>query len=114
MRCESGRLPRRKPAAVVAVDDIYGHAPITTGSKRSAGDTTSLSSRIRRKRSGRLIEAARPGLSARLAVFSFNGNKTITTSGGGMLVSHDAELVERARFLATQAREKAPFYLHAT
>ncbi len=39
------------------------------------------------------------------AVFSFNGNKIITTGGGGMLVSEAAELVDRARFLATQARE---------
>ena len=41
-------------------------------------------------------------------VFSFNGNKIITTSGGGMLVTHSAELAERARHLATQAREPAP------
>jgi len=39
------------------------------------------------------------------AAFSFNGNKIITTSGGGMLVSHDKALIERARFLATQARD---------
>ncbi len=44
--------------------------------------------------------------------FSFNGNKIITTSGGGMLVSRDGEMVERARFLASQAREPAPHYEH--
>ncbi len=49
-----------------------------------------------------------------LAVFSFNGNKIITTSGGGMLVADDAQLVQRARFLATQAREPTPHYEHAT
>ncbi len=49
----------------------------------------------------------------RLAIFSFNGNKIITTSGGGMLVSEDAELVRRARFLATQARDPAPHYQHS-
>jgi dTDP-4-amino-4,6-dideoxygalactose transaminase len=47
------------------------------------------------------------------AVFSFNGNKIITTSGGGMLVSSSAELVERARHLSTQAREPVPHYEHA-
>ena len=47
------------------------------------------------------------------AVFSFNGNKIITTSGGGMLVSHSADLVDRARFLATQAREPFPHYEHS-
>lgn len=46
-------------------------------------------------------------------VFSFNGNKIITTSGGGMLVSKDAKWIERARFLATQARDPAPHYQHS-
>jgi dTDP-4-amino-4,6-dideoxygalactose transaminase len=45
-------------------------------------------------------------------VFSFNGNKIITTSGGGMLVSRDKDLVERARHLATQAREPEAHYEH--
>jgi pyridoxal phosphate-dependent aminotransferase EpsN len=48
-----------------------------------------------------------------LGVFSFNGNKIITTSGGGMLVSHEKELVDRARFLASQARDPAPHYEHS-
>jgi dTDP-4-amino-4,6-dideoxygalactose transaminase len=47
-----------------------------------------------------------------LGAFSFNGNKIITTSGGGMLVSADPRLVELARHLATQAREPAPHYEH--
>jgi len=47
------------------------------------------------------------------AAFSFNGNKIITTSGGGMLVSDDPDLVARARFLATQARDAAPHYQHS-
>lgn len=46
------------------------------------------------------------------AAFSFNGNKIITTSGGGMFVSADYALVERARYLATQAREPASHYQH--
>jgi dTDP-4-amino-4,6-dideoxygalactose transaminase len=53
------------------------------------------------------------GSFGRAAVFSFNGNKIITTGGGGMLVSHDRDLVERARFLATQARDPAPHYEHS-
>ena len=47
-----------------------------------------------------------------LNVFSFNGNKIITTSGGGMLVSKDAGLIEQARFLSAQARDPAPWYEH--
>ncbi|MFG1829529.1 DegT/DnrJ/EryC1/StrS family aminotransferase [Micromonospora chersina] len=56
----------------------------------------------------------RPAASfGRLGALSFNGNKIITTSGGGMLVSDDAALLARCRHLATQAREPAPHYEHA-
>ena len=53
------------------------------------------------------------GTFGRLGVYSFNGNKIITTSGGGMLVSDDPELIAKARFLATQARDQAPHYQHS-
>ncbi|WP_307150021.1 DegT/DnrJ/EryC1/StrS family aminotransferase [Robertmurraya andreesenii] len=46
-------------------------------------------------------------------IFSFNGNKIITTSGGGMLVSNHIVSLQKARFLATQAREPAPHYQHS-
>lgn len=54
-----------------------------------------------------------PGTFGKFGIFSFNGNKIITTSGGGMLVSEDGDLIERARFLATQARDPAPHYEHS-
>jgi pyridoxal phosphate-dependent aminotransferase EpsN len=50
----------------------------------------------------------------KLGVFSFNGNKIITASAGGMLVSDDEELIARARFMATQARDPAPHYQHSS
>lgn len=53
------------------------------------------------------------GTFGKLAAFSFNGNKIITTSGGGMLVSDDGALIAKARFLATQARDPAPHYQHS-
>ncbi|MFN4034211.1 MAG: DegT/DnrJ/EryC1/StrS family aminotransferase [Fimbriimonadales bacterium] len=53
-----------------------------------------------------------PGTFGMAGIFSFNGNKIITTSGGGMLVSHDARLIQHARKLATQAREPLPYYEH--
>ncbi len=53
------------------------------------------------------------GTFGRIGIYSFNGNKIITTSGGGMLVSEDLTLVEKARFLATQARDRAPHYQHS-
>ncbi len=52
------------------------------------------------------------GFGAWAAVFSFNGNKIITTSGGGMLASHDSELIDHARKLSQQARDPAPWYQH--
>jgi pyridoxal phosphate-dependent aminotransferase EpsN len=53
-----------------------------------------------------------PGTWGRAGIFSFNGNKIITTSGGGMLVSGDRELISQAKFLATQARDPQPHYEH--
>ena len=53
------------------------------------------------------------GQGSRAAVFSFNGNKIITTSGGGMLTSDDVALISEARFLAQQARDSAPHYEHS-
>ena len=53
------------------------------------------------------------GSFGKLAVLSFNGNKIITTSGGGALLSDDEELIVKARFLATQARDNAPHYQHS-
>lgn len=52
------------------------------------------------------------GSFGKFGVLSFNGNKIITTSSGGALVSEDAILIERARFLSTQARDVAPHYQH--
>jgi dTDP-4-amino-4,6-dideoxygalactose transaminase len=52
------------------------------------------------------------GAQGDLAAFSFNGNKVITTSGGGMLVSRNKDWVEHARKLSTQARDPAPHYEH--
>jgi len=54
-----------------------------------------------------------PGTTGITGVFSFNGNKIITTGGGGMLVSADRSLIAHARKLATQARDPAPHYEHS-
>lgn len=53
------------------------------------------------------------GTFGELGIFSFNGNKIITTSGGGALVSNRAEYCQQALFLATQARDPAPHYQHS-
>lgn len=53
------------------------------------------------------------GTLGKFGVYSFNGNKIITTSGGGMLLSDDTEALNKALFWATQARDKAPWYQHS-
>lgn len=53
------------------------------------------------------------GTLGKFGIYSFNGNKIITTSGGGALVSADKDLVDQSRFLATQARDDAPHYQHS-
>lgn len=62
---------------------------------------------------GATYKGAMTGKFGKCGVFSFNGNKIITTSGGGMLVSEDECLIERARFLASQSRDPAPHYQHS-
>ncbi|WP_191561452.1 aminotransferase class I/II-fold pyridoxal phosphate-dependent enzyme [Metabacillus idriensis] len=62
---------------------------------------------------GSTYKGKNSGTFGKFGIFSFNGNKIITTSGGGMLISDEAELLEKARFLATQARDTAPYYEHS-
>jgi len=107
---QAGR-ERRLPKAVIAVD-LYGqcadYEPIVEACKRHGVW---------------LIEDAAEALGATyggraagsfgdLAIFSFNGNKIITTSGGGMLVGRRKEWIDRARYLATQARQPVVHYEH--
>jgi len=103
----------RRVAAVVAVD-LYGQCC----------DYDALEAVCARHGAPLIVDAAealgatcrgRPaGTAGRAAVFSFNGNKIITTSGGGMLASADAALVARARRLSQQAREDEAWYEHRT
>jgi pyridoxal phosphate-dependent aminotransferase EpsN len=101
----------RQVAAVIAVD-LYGQCA-------EYGRIEAICQR----HGVRLLEDAAEGLGATCgsrhagafgdcAAFSFNGNKIITTSGGGMLVSHRRGVVERARHLSTQARQPVAHYEH--
>lgn len=101
-----------RPYAALVTVDLYGRCCDYDALERIAAD-----------HGVPLIEDAAEALGARyrgraagtfgdVGAFSFNGNKIITTSGGGMLVTEDGDLAGRARYLATQAREPAPHYEH--
>ena len=62
---------------------------------------------------GTLYKGKYTGTLGDYGVFSFNGNKIITTSGGGMLVSNNEERIEKVRFWATQSRDPARHYQHS-
>ncbi|MFD1359128.1 DegT/DnrJ/EryC1/StrS family aminotransferase [Fictibacillus halophilus] len=62
---------------------------------------------------GSLYKGKPSGTFGKFGIYSFNGNKIITTSGGGMLVSVDTEAINKARFLSTQARDEAIHYQHS-
>lgn len=62
---------------------------------------------------GSTYKGKHTGTFGRIGIYSFNGNKIITTSGGGMLVSQEEELTNKATFLATQARDPARHYQHS-
>lgn len=112
--CIEDRITKtgRKPSAIVAVH-LYG----------MPADMEAIM-RIARAHSIPVIEDAAEALGSTLrgrvlgtfgdmGVYSFNGNKIITTSGGGALVSERADWIAKARFLATQARDAAPHYQHS-
>ena len=61
---------------------------------------------------GATYKGKQTGTIGKLGIFSFNGNKIITTSGGGMLISNDEEMIKKAKFWATQSRERERHYEH--
>ena len=118
-RARTGRLPR----AVIVVH-LYGQCADIDAIAELCGryDVTliedaaeALGATYFRRKDG--PEGARrrvsPGTIGRLGIFSFNRNKIVTASAGGMLVSNDEVLVKKARFWATQARDPAPHYQHS-
>lgn len=62
---------------------------------------------------GSTYKGKHTGTLGKIGIYSFNGNKIITTSGGGMLVSDEEEITKKATFLATQARDPARYYQHS-
>ena len=117
-----GKLPK-----VVIPTDLYGQScdlesiiaicksydiPVIADSAETLGATRKLKAQSSELKDCNMEVHA--GVGAKAAVFSFNGNKIITTSGGGMLASDDELFIEQARFLSQQARDPAPHYEHLT
>ncbi|HNJ98564.1 MAG TPA: aminotransferase class I/II-fold pyridoxal phosphate-dependent enzyme [Ilumatobacteraceae bacterium] len=106
-RAASGALP----AAVVSVD-LYG----------SVADNSRIAEVCARydvplvEDAAEAVGASRDGVAAgrfgRVGIYSFNGNKIVTTGGGGALVTDDLALAKRVRYLSTQSREAVPHYEH--
>jgi dTDP-4-amino-4,6-dideoxygalactose transaminase len=107
-RARQGRLPK----AVVLVHMLGQSADLSPIKEACARYDVALVEDAA-EALGATYRGRKPGSFGQSAAFSFNGNKIITTSGGGMLVSDDAELIERARKLATQARDAGPHYEHS-
>ena len=102
-----------RPKAVVTTD-LYGHVVDPVAMRALAEEHGFLWISDAAESVGSSHGDVHSGKGAHLAIFSFNGNKIITTSGGGALASDDAALIDRARYLSTQARESAPHYEHVT
>ena len=102
----------RKPKAIVAVH-LYG-MPYKVGEIHAIGEKYDIPIlEDSAEALGSTWAGQRCGTFGDIAILSFNGNKIITTSGGGALVSKDLNKKEKAVFLATQARDSAPHYQHS-
>jgi dTDP-4-amino-4,6-dideoxygalactose transaminase len=101
----------RPPKAVVVVD-LYGQAADLDAIKEACDAHGVPLVEDAAAAVGTLYKGRHVGTWGRFGAFSFNGNKIVTTSGGGMLVSDDGAAIAHARKLATQARDPAPHYEH--
>jgi len=107
-RARRGRLP----AALVTVD-LYGQCADYDALSSLCGEYEIPLVQDAAEALGATYRGRQAGSFGQAGVFSFNGNKIITTSGGGMLVSASGQLAEAARHLATQARDPFPHYEHS-
>ena len=108
---EVAKRENKMPKAVIVVN-LYGQSsdmdPIIDLCERHAVPVVEDAA----ESLGATYKGKASGTFGRLGIYSFNGNKIITTSGGGMLISDDGDLIARARYLSTQARDPAPWYEH--
>ena len=107
-RAQAGKLPK----AVILVH-LYGQSADIDPILKSCQQYGVAVIEDAAEALGATYKGRSPGTFGTIGIFSFNGNKIITTSGGGMLVSEDASFTSKAKFLATQARDPAPHYQHS-
>ncbi|MDY0103786.1 MAG: DegT/DnrJ/EryC1/StrS family aminotransferase [Lentimicrobium sp.] len=112
MRYKGQKMPAAKPKAIVPVH-LYGMPAKMEEIVKMANtyDIPVVEDAAEALGSG--INGQECGTFGKFGVLSFNGNKIITTSGGGALLSEDGEAIAKSRFLATQARDQAPHYQHS-
>lgn len=108
----SGINNGKKPKAIIAVH-LYGMPANMPEIMRIANQYEIPVIEDAAEALGSSIDGQPCGTFGEFGILSFNGNKIITTSGGGALVSGDRELIEKARYLSTQARDPAPHYEHS-
>ncbi|RMG34597.1 MAG: aminotransferase class I/II-fold pyridoxal phosphate-dependent enzyme, partial [Methanobacteriota archaeon] len=103
----------KKPKAVVAVD-LYGMPARLNEIREVCSKYDLILIEDAAEALGSSYFGKKAGTFGDFGILSFNGNKIITTSGGGMLITHKKEIADKARYLATQAREPFPHYEHVT
>lgn len=107
--CEKkGRLPK---AAIIV--DLYGQCADYDRLLKICAEYNLPVIEDAAEALGASYDGKAAGKFGEMGIYSFNGNKIITTSGGGMLVSDNPDYVRRAKFLSTQARDPAPHYQHS-
>ncbi len=109
----AARARKGRPVKAVVAVDLYGQAADLDGIAAACQLYGADLVEDAAEALGATYHGRPAGSLGRVGIFSFNGNKIITTSGGGMLVSREQALVERCRFLAQQARDPAPHYEHS-
>lgn len=104
---KSGRMPK----CVIAAE-LYGQPPKMDEIQKICAEYNVPILEDAAEALGAEYKGKKCGSFGNIGVYSYNGNKIITTSGGGMLLSDDEQYIEKARFWSTQARDKAPWYEH--
>lgn len=102
----------KKPKAIIVVE-LYGNPAIIDDIMAISKEFDIPVIEDSAEALGSTWKGRKLGTFGEFGILSFNGNKIITTSGGGALVSRNKDFIEKARFLATQARDKAPHYQHS-